>query len=218
MERRDEGFYQGDVRILTRCFISFFALPYTTLLFTRLTVDALTRPTPRDMLAHPWVVNVMKQEVSMARWIRQVWGWPKSNQRSKDGYAILSHRSSFTHNFVLLVGILAELILDRVPAVESPQQSEKPPSPLLNHDLIHRRRAKTRVKTRSLQNSADLSFLFASFYRQSHPNSSHPGYLDTVVFVSPFSSVLLPHSKCYIINAYLGHLYVHSILTGLASQ
>jgi len=43
-----------------------------------LTVDALTRPTPKDMLAHPWIVGVMKQEVHMARWIREVWGWPKS--------------------------------------------------------------------------------------------------------------------------------------------
>ncbi|KAJ7312983.1 kinase [Mycena albidolilacea] len=47
-----------------------------------LTVDALARPTPKDMLTHPWVVNVMKQEVHMARWIRQVWGWPKTSPRS----------------------------------------------------------------------------------------------------------------------------------------
>jgi len=45
-----------------------------------LTVDAHTRPTPKDMLAHPWIVGVMKQEVHMARWIREVWGWPKSSQ------------------------------------------------------------------------------------------------------------------------------------------
>ncbi|KAJ6596667.1 kinase-like domain-containing protein [Mycena sp. CBHHK59/15] len=49
-----------------------------------LTVDALTRPTPRDMLAHPWIVNAMKQEVHMARWIRQVWSWPKTSRRSRD--------------------------------------------------------------------------------------------------------------------------------------
>ncbi|RDB24769.1 MAP kinase kinase MKK2/SSP33 [Hypsizygus marmoreus] len=52
-----------------------------------LTVDALTRPTPKDMLAHPWVVNAMKQEVQMARWIRQVWGWPKPGRRS-DGSSV----------------------------------------------------------------------------------------------------------------------------------
>ncbi|KAF7361728.1 STE/STE7 protein kinase [Mycena venus] len=49
-----------------------------------LTVDALTRPTPKDMLAHPWVVSAMKQEVHMARWIRQVWGWPKTSRRSRE--------------------------------------------------------------------------------------------------------------------------------------
>jgi mitogen-activated protein kinase kinase len=48
-----------------------------------LTVDDKARPTPKEMLAHPWIVNVMKQEVHMSRWIRQVWGWPKP-KRSKD--------------------------------------------------------------------------------------------------------------------------------------
>nr|GAT45439.1 STE/STE7 protein kinase [Mycena chlorophos] len=49
-----------------------------------LTVDASTRPTPKDMLAHPWVVDAMKQEVHMARWIRKVWNWPKPTRRSRD--------------------------------------------------------------------------------------------------------------------------------------
>ncbi|KAK0504800.1 STE/STE7 protein kinase [Armillaria luteobubalina] len=55
-----------------------------------LTVDAMARPKPQDMLEHPWIVGVMKQEVHMARWIRQVWGWPKSSRRSRDQF------SSFT--------------------------------------------------------------------------------------------------------------------------
>ncbi|KAJ7887437.1 kinase-like domain-containing protein [Mycena leptocephala] len=42
-----------------------------------LTVDSLTRPTPKEMLAHPWVINNMKQQSQMARWIRKVWGWPR---------------------------------------------------------------------------------------------------------------------------------------------
>ncbi|KAK7063604.1 kinase-like protein [Favolaschia claudopus] len=37
-----------------------------------LTVDSQTRPMPGDLLAHPWVVNCMKQEVDMERWIRQI--------------------------------------------------------------------------------------------------------------------------------------------------
>ncbi|KAJ7683232.1 kinase-like domain-containing protein [Mycena rosella] len=59
-----------------------------------LTVDALTRPTPKDMLAHPWVVNAMKQEVHMARWIRQVWNWPKTSRRSRDNTSLPRHDSS----------------------------------------------------------------------------------------------------------------------------
>ncbi|KAJ7485836.1 kinase-like domain-containing protein [Mycena latifolia] len=49
-----------------------------------LTVDPLTRPTPKEILAHPWVVDAMQKEVNMARWIRQVWDWPKTSRRSRD--------------------------------------------------------------------------------------------------------------------------------------
>ncbi|KAJ7887430.1 kinase-like domain-containing protein [Mycena leptocephala] len=47
-----------------------------------LTVDSLTRPTPKEMLAHPWVINNMKQQSQMARWIRKVWGWSRDNSSS----------------------------------------------------------------------------------------------------------------------------------------
>jgi mitogen-activated protein kinase kinase len=47
-------------------------------------VDPALRPTPREMMDHPWIVRVMKQEVPMERWIREVWGWPKPNRKSKD--------------------------------------------------------------------------------------------------------------------------------------
>ncbi|KAF9530682.1 kinase-like domain-containing protein [Crepidotus variabilis] len=46
-----------------------------------LTPDPTHRPTPSQMLAHPWIVSQMKQEVRMDRWIRQVWGWPKEKKR-----------------------------------------------------------------------------------------------------------------------------------------
>jgi mitogen-activated protein kinase kinase len=45
--------------------------------FLRLIVDAHTRPTPKALLEHRWVVAVMQQDINMARWIREVWGWPK---------------------------------------------------------------------------------------------------------------------------------------------
>ncbi|KAL0956369.1 hypothetical protein HGRIS_002517 [Hohenbuehelia grisea] len=59
-----------------------------------LIVDAQTRPTPKDMLEHPWIVQVMKQEVHMARWIRQVWGWPKPQRKSRDNGSLSRPNSS----------------------------------------------------------------------------------------------------------------------------
>ncbi|KII92885.1 hypothetical protein PLICRDRAFT_51213 [Plicaturopsis crispa FD-325 SS-3] len=41
-----------------------------------LIVDGQTRPTPREMLTHPWIQKVMKKKVDMALWISEVWGWP----------------------------------------------------------------------------------------------------------------------------------------------
>ncbi|GAW04301.1 kinase-like protein [Lentinula edodes] len=55
-----------------------------------LTVDALSRPTPKDMLSHPWIVDNMTQEVNMAKWLRQVWDWKKpkdATSRSRPGTA-----------------------------------------------------------------------------------------------------------------------------------
>ena len=40
-----------------------------------LIVDANARPIPRVLLSHPWIVNVMKKEVRMSKWISEVWGW-----------------------------------------------------------------------------------------------------------------------------------------------
>jgi mitogen-activated protein kinase kinase len=36
------------------------------------------------MLAHPWIVGVMKQEVNMARWIQQIWDWPELAKTPED--------------------------------------------------------------------------------------------------------------------------------------
>lgn len=35
--------------------------------------DQSRRPAPREMLMHPWIVKAMKEDVHMAKWIRQVW-------------------------------------------------------------------------------------------------------------------------------------------------
>ncbi|KAI0051828.1 kinase-like protein [Auriscalpium vulgare] len=49
-----------------------------------LRVDPNLRPTPRELISHPWIVKIMKQEVPMERWIREVWGWPKPTKKPKD--------------------------------------------------------------------------------------------------------------------------------------
>jgi hypothetical protein len=50
----------------------------------RLTFSATERPTPEDMLVHPWLVAIMTGKVPMAAWIRQVWGWPEPPKKNKE--------------------------------------------------------------------------------------------------------------------------------------
>ncbi|KAI4521040.1 kinase-like protein [Schizophyllum commune Loenen D] len=50
-----------------------------------LIVDGKERPTPRDLLRHPWIVNVMREEVHMAKWIRKIWGWSRPTRQSGEG-------------------------------------------------------------------------------------------------------------------------------------
>lgn len=47
-----------------------------------LVIDHQSRPTPGGMLSHPWITTVMKREVPMARWISQVWDWPKPTREA----------------------------------------------------------------------------------------------------------------------------------------
>ncbi|KAI0081260.1 kinase-like protein [Panus rudis PR-1116 ss-1] len=46
--------------------------------------DGNLRPTPKELLQHPWIAKVMQNNVNMATWIRQVWGWPKPPRRNGD--------------------------------------------------------------------------------------------------------------------------------------
>ncbi|KAF8135678.1 kinase-like domain-containing protein [Boletus edulis] len=48
-------------------------------------VDHTLRPTPKQMLTHPWIASVMKKEVPMARWIHEVWGWRSSHSSNHSG-------------------------------------------------------------------------------------------------------------------------------------
>jgi mitogen-activated protein kinase kinase len=48
----------------------------------RLTFSATERPTPEDMLVHPWLITIMNgPKVPMAAWIRQVWDWPEPQKK-----------------------------------------------------------------------------------------------------------------------------------------
>ena len=49
---------------------------------SRLTRDPNARPSPREMLEHPWIVSVMQHKIDMAYWMRKVWGWPKDRKKS----------------------------------------------------------------------------------------------------------------------------------------
>ena len=34
------------------------------------------RPSPEQIMAHPWVVGMQRLTVDMERWIKEAWGWP----------------------------------------------------------------------------------------------------------------------------------------------
>lgn len=73
VERGDEGLHQSHVS----CSPWLSQWRICNSLRCRLTRDPRLRPTPKDMLAHPWIISTMAQELSMAYWMRKVWGWPK---------------------------------------------------------------------------------------------------------------------------------------------
>jgi mitogen-activated protein kinase kinase len=37
--------------------------------------EAEMRPSPEQMMEHPWVANMQKKKVDMEKWIGEVWGW-----------------------------------------------------------------------------------------------------------------------------------------------
>lgn len=50
-----------------------------------LTHDQAIRPAPKEMLAHSWIVKAMKEDVHMAKWVRQVWKGKKIKERCVGG-------------------------------------------------------------------------------------------------------------------------------------
>ena len=77
VEQWDEGFHQRSVGFQTPPPLLGFPLCAGSILKLRFSLihDPDTRPTPKEMLEHRWIVRNMKTEVPMAKWIAQVWGW-----------------------------------------------------------------------------------------------------------------------------------------------
>lgn len=40
-------------------------------------MDAGARPTPSEMLQHPWIIEQQTKKVAMDKWVAQVWGWKR---------------------------------------------------------------------------------------------------------------------------------------------
>ncbi|THH31791.1 hypothetical protein EUX98_g2406 [Antrodiella citrinella] len=49
-----------------------------------LTRNPAMRPTPKELLEHPWIVAATQNKVNMAYWLRKVWGWPAPMRKSGD--------------------------------------------------------------------------------------------------------------------------------------
>jgi len=73
VDSRHEGFHQASVCSFHSSLSALISIA------TSLVVDPQYRPAPGQMLEHPWIVNTMKmrKEGDMAKWISEVYGWPK---------------------------------------------------------------------------------------------------------------------------------------------
>lgn len=61
-----------------------------------LTVNPVSRPTPGEMLKHPWLVEQQGKKVNMEKWIAQVWGWdlsPSSTTSASSAGHHLHHKT-----------------------------------------------------------------------------------------------------------------------------
>jgi mitogen-activated protein kinase kinase len=59
-----------------RHFLSmWYAIPIITSLRTSLEKNFDKRPSPEQIMQHPWVVGMQKLKVNMEKWIKEAWGW-----------------------------------------------------------------------------------------------------------------------------------------------
>jgi len=58
-----------------RHFLHMWYLPSYSLLMYSLEKDFDKRPSPEQIMKHPWVVGMQNLKVDMERWIKEAWGW-----------------------------------------------------------------------------------------------------------------------------------------------
>jgi len=46
-----------------------------------LSVDDVKRPSPRELLQHPWMLESQKRKLNLGKWIQQVWQWDQPTSR-----------------------------------------------------------------------------------------------------------------------------------------
>jgi len=46
-----------------------------------LSVNPTDRPSPKELLKHPWMVESQKRKINLGRWIQQVWQWDQPTSR-----------------------------------------------------------------------------------------------------------------------------------------
>ncbi|OCH95156.1 kinase-like protein [Obba rivulosa] len=84
-----------------------------------LTRDPNVRPTPRDMLDHPWITNIMQEPVRMEQFMRKVWGW-RGGRKSGGS----SSRPSSSRSDPSLDASMAGLSLGGAPGSDSPPRTD----------------------------------------------------------------------------------------------
>ena len=58
-----------------RHFLSMWYVPNISLLRRSLEKKFDKRPSPDQIMQHPWVMGMQKLKVNMEKWIKEAWGW-----------------------------------------------------------------------------------------------------------------------------------------------
>ncbi|EJT97249.1 kinase-like protein [Dacryopinax primogenitus] len=78
----DDGDWSDDMKDFFNQWQAHFLYPShqsLTGIVNSLAVDPANRPSPTELLHHPWIVESSKRKINLARWIQQVWQWDSSS-------------------------------------------------------------------------------------------------------------------------------------------